>query len=860
MPSTPCKTRVTRILLIALGCLSASGIGGATIQFESYFTSLEAWDVLDFKGDAIVNLSTDSTVPPEYGPEVLLVKGDHVLALAKSLRIFEGTILVLYKEQDPRDRDADGILVFNAQYGDDMSVEHNTKTIRPMIWLEQDNDSGVHLRAKGNDGNETVYAEQSGVGLVTDKWNKTNWIWQKVNLRGSMVSAKYWPAHEVEPVAWTLQTSLPEIRPGRIGFRIGSGDVAIAFFAYDSEDITPQAPAVYMTPQTEQAVAGQPIPLYLFCNIEFATGMYQFALEQDGEVVAETSVSAAFLGSQFEHQIVIVPPDSNSVWEHAIIIKGAVNTQGTRVVLSGPKGAAIASCELTCTDHGALLSRLAALQLQTSKKSGVISSIYDREAMHYEIARAHLALAASRLEEGSPEGAERALHYAANAVRQGRQWGEAPVESQRLWRTNTVLQTDAGPRVLVFGKLGTRADSVQFEFYGDGKLLGSGTGAQLRSGIMVQPYLGLYEVVCNAPDKVAANYPSQLIATIVEVKDSQILLNGEPFLVKGVNVHSLDQRSPERSLAMIRKLKQLGFNMLRGDHPPLWQVEMAYEENMAWSILAPFSCKATDEIFATLGESPMVAARDKTEEFIETYRDMPGVLLWNSCNEITNETTDFLVSMYPLYKHLDPYGRPVHYANLYGQDRWQGQDVMAVNYYFAPGQTPEDRHPLIERSIALAKAHGLPIIYTEYNSYHGPVPETGVQAIYGLFAWGIDNGMSGGFLYDKWMSDKHPGVFDQDLNVDPGMEAAFIDVFADARMEIMEHTEGGVKLQIVNKRPFTLRNFLIAFDGDNTVMDLPDIPPKEAAIITKPGLHETLTGQMQFITHHGFQCKVPFQI
>lgn len=859
MQNTPIKVANTAIfsLVAAFGCLSGATAGTAP-QFESSFTSLHAWDVLDFKGGAVVHLDTDDTIPPGYGPQVLAFSGDNVLALAKSLRVADGTLLILYKERNPRDGDADGLLVFDAQYGDDVSIEHNTKTVRPMVWFEQDNDSGVHLVAKGSDGAEAAYAEQSGVGLVTDDWNKTKWIWQKVRLQGSAVAAKYWPAHETEPPDWTLQTSLPERKPARVGFRIGSGDIAVAYFAYDPDDIAPKAPAVYMTPKTEQAPLGQPIPVYLFCNVKLPAGSYRLTLERGDETVAETAVAADLLASKTEHQVVIVPPGSNAAFEESIIVRAQVAGQGNRLVLEEPSGDEVASCKLTCAGQSALLDRLSALRSQIPDSAGQIPAVIDRQEMYYDIARRHLALAASRLEEGNPEGAERPLDYAADAIRRSAKSARAPLERKRLWRKNSVVQTDAGPRIVVYGDLGQSADGLRFEFYGGGQLLGAGTGAQLASGILVKPFFGAYKVQCANPGHISVDYPGQLLATVVEVKDRQISLNGEPFIVKGVNVHSLDSRNPHRSREMVQKLKRLGFNMLRGDHPPVWEVEMAYEENMAWSVLAPFSCASTDEIFANLGKQPMAAAWDKTREFIKTYRDMPGVLLWNSCNEITNETTEFIVSMYPLYKHLDPYARPVHYANLYGQDRWQGQDVMAVNYYFAPGQTPEDRHPLIQRSIAIAKAHKLPIIYTEYNSYYGPLPETGVQAIYGLFQWGIQNGMSGGFLYDKWMSDKHPGVFDQELNVDPRMEAAFIDVFADARIEMMECTQDEVKLRIVNKRPFSLRNFAITFDGDDYKKDLPDVRPRQSLSLSVPCADKTLTGHMQFITHYAFDCKVPF--
>jgi len=201
---------------------------------------------------------------------------------------------------------------------------------------------------------------------------------------------------------------------------------------------------------------------------------------------------------------------------------------------------------------------------------------------------------------------------------------------------------------------------------------------------------------------------------------------------------------------MMQILKGLGFNSMRGDYPARWQVDMAHEEGLTYDILAPFSVSSTADIFARQDGPPLATARALTRQFIARYQDAAAALLWNTCNEITDENVPFLLAMYPLYAIHDPYARPVHYANLYGQDLWQGQDVMGVNYYFSDTQRAADRHPLIERSAAIAREYGLPMIYTEFNSYHGAVPTTGVEALEDLFTWGVEQGGNGRWvlLYD----------------------------------------------------------------------------------------------------------------
>ena len=159
-----------------------------------------------------------------------------------------------------------------------------------------------------------------------------------------------------------------------------------------------------------------------------------------------------------------------------------------------------------------------------------------------------------------------------------------------------------------------------------------------------------------------------------------------------------------------------------------------------------------------------------------------------------------------MYKRFDPYGRPVHYANLFGQDFCQGQDVMAVNYYFGYKQTALDRQPMILRSAAAAHEAGLPVIYDEFNSWHGAVPSSGVDALHNMFDWGIDElGMCGGFYYMKNDSERHPGVFGAGYDTYKILDEALVAVFADARVEVAARGPESVTLRITNRRRCTLR-------------------------------------------------------
>ena len=403
--------------------------------------------------------------------------------------------------------------------------------------------------------------------------------------------------------------------------------------------------------------------------------------------------------------------------------------------------------------------------------------------------------------------------------------------------------------------------------YADGRLVGEKTGAASTFTVEAEPWFGYYDIRVDCE---SFSYEKRIVATVVETKGQDLLVNGEPFIVKGVNVHGLDSRSPERTASMMRIMRELGFNAWRGDYPARWQMELAYELNSVYTVLAPFSCIETPQIFGAQEGPALGTARELTRLFIERYQDSAGVLLWNSCNEVTFENIDFLISVYPLYEIYDPYQRPVHYANLYGQDLWQGQDVMGVNYYFGEGQSAKDRQVLIQRSLELAGEHGLPAIFCEYNSYYGAIHSTGVEAMKGLFGWGVEYaGMSGGFLYMRGNSSDHPGVMDPGYNTHKIYDEAIIDTFADAKISLLSTSDNSIRLKIKNKRRCNLREMKMTLRIGGAELEpimLDDLTSEGQCEVSVPvpsgypGPDWLVQGYLEFVTHHGFKNKIPISV
>ncbi len=1153
-----------RALCLVCVLASVSPSFSAVIVTDSC-SSLDTWDILDLDGDGFARIVTDYSTPPGYGPTVIHVRGTRLLGMVKGFDGGDGVYTVLYRENRPVELDADGVTLFRAQFGSDIRVAHNTKDVGPHLWLEQDNDGGFQVRIYAEGANDTLLTIAPGVGLVTDPWNRTRWIWQKVRIDGDRLRAKYWPAHVPEPNSWDIdfrnEILSAEFRTGRAGFKIVSGDANIAWFSFSDEEIAVPAPEAWLAYERSRATQVRSIGLSLFTNIDRAmTPPLRVVVWSAGAIMGSAHVGDGIPSGQRETSVSVGTHPESADIEVALPRPPEPGPIDVEIVNSA--GEIIASRTIMYQPEEELVRRLTRVESALTVLEGVAARAgADDEASRVlsvvvGATRSHADRATGLLRAGEVQEATRSAAFAEYSLAELNGWkgellrelapnarvdvdspppptdpdladGERPqivypvayrirFEEPRLnarslvmgqrynvvipwtvdgatpdrdWRISvrlvdpirgtTAAQLDTVPAVStsrwepgrtyvtacslavlperqgvpadvrsgnplvrdvehvlvvrmydpetgsslllgnapdeITGAVGqdfdggryhvssiplevagpdlppsgvgvARSDSfavrnvglvdepvnVLCSIYSEtdrvlhrvawsavvqaggerafgvawtpatagniryevellragstltrvvrsvdvdpppgydlqlvrGHTRASGGGASfatpltVRSGVegrvsvevlarsaipgeaarvvgdetahgdeatvYADPFVGWYDVRSDFRD---FRWDRRIIATDVATADGDLLVNGEPFIVKGVNTHGMES-SPARARAMIDVMKRLGFNSWRGDHPRPWLTDLAAEMNTFWSVLAPFSCASTSEYFAAYGGPPLVAEREISRLFVEQYVRSPGVLLWNSANEIGEATTDFLLATHPLYRAYDPAGRPVHYANLFGQNRWQGQDVMGINYYFG-GETARDRQPVVRQSIELARKNGLPVIYTEFNGYRGPVPSDAVESLRDQFEWGLEAGMSGGFFYYRFNSRSHPGVYDGSLNTNPRSDAAFIAAFADAEVTLARSHGRAVELAVSNRRRFWLRDVRLSLDVDGTPLDeivVDDLSPgerREVSVLIRPngnGPAHVISGAIEFVTHHGVYCHVPIRV
>ena len=277
----------------------------------------------------------------------------------------------------------------------------------------------------------------------------------------------------------------------------------------------------------------------------------------------------------------------------------------------------------------------------------------------------------------------------------------------------------------------------------------------------------LYTLRVTAKDKKGSVVESTEVRfgfRTVEIRNSQLLVNGKPILIKGVNRHELSPYhgynvTREEMIRDIKIFKQLNINAVRTCH---------YPDNPIWLDLCDeYGIYVVDEgnieshgmgykPEKTLANRPdfLLAHLERDKRMV--YRDFnhPSVIIWSMGNEAGNGTN--FQACYRWIKAYDP-SRPVQYERA--ENEWN-TDI------FCPMYASPDR---CEKYVTNAPAK--PLIQCEYNHVMGN--SGGNFKEYWDLIRKYPN-YQGGFIWDYadqallWPSDKpgtdHVYVFGGDFN------------------------------------------------------------------------------------------------
>lgn len=214
--------------------------------------------------------------------------------------------------------------------------------------------------------------------------------------------------------------------------------------------------------------------------------------------------------------------------------------------------------------------------------------------------------------------------------------------------------------------------------------------------------------------QVAEVVPQRVGFRKVEIKNAQVLVNGQPVLFKGANRHELDPVtgyvvSMDRMLEDIRVMKELNINAVRTCHYPddprwyelcdiygIYMVAEAYIESHGMG----YGDK-------TLAKEPTYekAHLERNESNIKIYKNHPSIIFWSVGNEAGYGPN--FEKAYDLVKAYDP-SRPCQYEQA-GQNG--KTDIFCPMYYdyggcewYAKGDNPR---PLIQCEYAHAMGNSM---------------------------------------------------------------------------------------------------------------------------------------------------------
>lgn len=287
------------------------------------------------------------------------------------------------------------------------------------------------------------------------------------------------------------------------------------------------------------------------------------------------------------------------------------------------------------------------------------------------------------------------------------------------------------------------------------------------------PYLyTLFMTLKSADGSLIEVIPQKVGFREVEIRDRQLLVNGQPILIKGANRHEMDPNGGyvvplERMIQDIQIMKQMNINSVRTCHypdDPRW-----YDlcDQYGIYLVAEANVEGHGMMYGSnqLAKNPdyELAHLERNKSNVLTYKNHPSVIVWSMGNE-DGDGQNF-VTCYKWIKEYDK-TRPVQYEGATGSpDHCDIHCPMYADYgAMERHERGKDPRPMIECEYAHAMGNSMggfkeywDIIRANRSVQGGYIWDFVDQAVYGTNADGKQIFMYGG-------DDGRYPVSDQNFN------------------------------------------------------------------------------------------------
>ena len=277
--------------------------------------------------------------------------------------------------------------------------------------------------------------------------------------------------------------------------------------------------------------------------------------------------------------------------------------------------------------------------------------------------------------------------------------------------------TAKGKRIdvdLFEGKPATAKKTDSFQVKSDGKGEVAITIPDVKRWTAETPYLYTAIISLWDGDKLVESIPQRIGIRKVEIKGGQLLVNGQPILIKGADRHEIDPDSGyvvsvKRMIQDIKIMKQLNINAVRTSH---------YPDDPRWYDLCDeYGIYVTAE--ANLeshgmgyGDKTLAKRQDfekmhleRNEANVRTFKNHPSIIVWSMGNE-----AGYGPNFEKCYEWIKQYDttRPVQYEQA---GDWGKTDIFCPMYAdynhcerYSKGDNPR---PLIQCEYAHAMGNSM---------------------------------------------------------------------------------------------------------------------------------------------------------
>ncbi len=364
-----------------------------------------------------------------------------------------------------------------------------------------------------------------------------------------------------------------------------------------------------------------------------------------------------------------------------------------------------------------------------------------------------------------------------------------------------------------------------------------------------------------------------------EVKNGQLLINGQAILIKGVDRHEHDQYtghviSYELMLEDIRLFKENNINTVRTSHypnDPLWY-ELCDKYGIYVIDEANIESHGMGYGKKSLAKDPewMDAHLDRIERMVERDKNHASIILWSMGNEAGNGVN---FTACRKWIHERDKSRPVHYERAGVGDNTDIYPPMyaTIGHMIKYAEDPKHTKPLIQCEYAHSMGNSTGNlqdywdVIDKYDRLQGGV----------IWDW-VDQGFvketADGQKYWAYGGDYGPedvpsdqnfcinGLVNPDRTPHPALKEVK-KVYQNVGIKTTDIMNG--KIEVFNKYFFTNLNefdFIWSLSEEGKVLDKgkisgPDIPPQTTATLTIPYSKSVLKKNREYFLNFSVQLK-----